>query len=100
MKDKETRGGLSPLAAMEKYATGEAVSPTSPLCGNLPQRVIHPAGAAAVPPEEDREISGIRISACVDIEYPFTEEGKPSCLSRACPKNNYCKVCCKDWSKE
>lgn len=84
MKDKETRGGLSPLPYGKQ---------------GFPQG-IHPAGAAAVPPEEDREISGIRISACVDIEYPFTEEGKPSCLSRACPKNNYCKVCCKDWSKE
>ncbi len=41
-----------------------------------------------------------RISPCVDIKYPFTEEGKPSCLSMACPKNKDCKVCCKDWSKE
>ena len=40
-----------------------------------------------------------RISPCVDIEYPFTEEGKPACLSRACPKNNTCKECCKDWRK-
>lgn len=40
-----------------------------------------------------------RISPCVDIEYPFTEEGKPSCLSRACPKDKECKVCCKDWRK-
>ena len=41
-----------------------------------------------------------RISPCVDIKYPFTEEGRPACLSRACPKNNNCKICCKDWSKE
>lgn len=87
MKGKKTRGGLSPLAAMENSTS-------------LPQRAIHPAVADAVPPEEDREISGIRISACVGIKYPFTEEGKPSCLSRACPKNKECKICCKDWSKE
>lgn len=41
-----------------------------------------------------------RIDPCVDIEYPFTEDGKPACLSRACPKNNSCKWCCKDWSKK
>lgn len=48
-------------------------------------------------PTDDKEI---RKSPCVDIKYPFTEDGRPSCLSRACPKNNDCKVCCKDWSKE
>ena len=42
----------------------------------------------------------VRIDPCVDIKYPFTEEGKPACLSRACPKNNDCKICCKDWSRE
>lgn len=42
----------------------------------------------------------IRKSPCVDIKYPFTEEGKPACLSMACPKNKDCKVCCKDWSRE
>ena len=36
-------------------------------------------------------------NSCVDIKHPYTEEGKPACLSRACPKNNTCKVCCKDW---
>lgn len=36
---------------------------------------------------------------CHEIKYPFTEEGKPACLSKACPKNKDCKVCCKDWSK-
>ena len=36
---------------------------------------------------------------CHDIKYPFTEEGKPACLSNACPKGRECKVCCKDWSK-
>lgn len=41
-----------------------------------------------------------RISPCADIKYPYTEEGKPACLSLACPKNKDCKVCCKDWSKE
>jgi hypothetical protein len=41
-----------------------------------------------------------RISPCEDIKYPYTEDGKPACLSQACPKNSYCKVCCKDWSKE
>lgn len=35
--------------------------------------------------------------ACVDIKHPYTEEGKPACLSSACPKNSTCKVCCKDW---
>ena len=39
----------------------------------------------------------LRISPCVDIKYPFTEEGKPACLSVACPKNDKCKECCKDW---
>ena len=38
-------------------------------------------------------------SSCVDIQYPFTAEGKPACLSKACPKNDTCKVCCKDWRK-
>ena len=38
-------------------------------------------------------------SPCIDIKHPFTEEGKPVCLSLACPKNDTCKVCCKDWSK-
>jgi hypothetical protein len=46
---------------------------------------------------QENEKDVIRISPCVDIEYPFTEEGKPSCLSRACPKDKECKVCCKDW---
>ena len=41
-----------------------------------------------------------RISPCEGIKYPYTEEGKPACLSLACPKNNSCKVCCKDWSRE
>ena len=40
-----------------------------------------------------------RLYPCVDIKHPFTEEGKPACLSRACPKNDTCKVCCKDWRK-
>ena len=84
MKGKKNARGLSPLTYGKQ---------------GFPQ-VIHPAGAAAVPSEEDTEISGIRISACVGIKYPFTEEGKPSCLSRACPKNKECKICCKDWSKE
>ena len=52
----------------------------------------------AIPSEVEDNVT--RISPCVDIKYPFTEEGKPACLSRACPKNNTCKVCCKDWSKE
>lgn len=47
--------------------------------------------------DQENETDVIRISPCVDIEYPFTEEGKPSCLSRACPKDKECKVCCKDW---
>ena len=87
MKGKRKRGGLSPLAAMENSQS-------------LSQRAIHPAGAAAVLPEEEKEIAGVRISACVGIKYPFTEEGKPACLSRACPKNKECKICCKDWRKE
>ena len=37
----------------------------------------------------------LRINPCVDIKYPFTEEGKPACLSVACPKNDNCKECCK-----
>ena len=47
--------------------------------------------------DQENETDVIRISPCVDIKYPFTEEGKPSCLSRACPKYKECKVCCKDW---
>ena len=58
------------------------------------------AGAVTGLSEEDRMIAGVRISACAEIKYPFTEEGKPACLSRACPKNKECKICCKDWSKE
>lgn len=34
---------------------------------------------------------------CVGISHPFTEQGKPACLSKACPKDRECKVCCKDW---
>ena len=41
----------------------------------------------------------VRISPCDGIEHPYTEEGKAACLSLACPKNNGCRVCCKDWSK-
>lgn len=54
---------------------------------------------AASSDKQETEISDARPSACVDIEYPFTEEGKPSCLSMACPKNKECKICCKDWRK-
>lgn len=74
--------------------------PSEPMENGVSHRLIHPAPAGAELSNEDTEIDGIRISACVDIKYPFTEEGKPFCLSRACPKNNTCKVCCKDWSRE
>ncbi len=57
---------------------------------------VHPAPEGSG--QSDKE-TVTRISPCVDIEYPFTEEGKPACLSRACPKNNTCKECCKDWRK-
>ena len=57
---------------------------------------VHPAPTGSISQEKE---DVIRKSSCVDIEYPFTEEGKPACLSRACPKNNTCKECCKDWRK-
>lgn len=67
---------------------------------SLPQSQFPPAGAAAIPFEERAVGTAEERSPCADIRYPFTEEGKPACLSRACPKNSYCKECCKDWSKE
>lgn len=73
--------------------------PSAAMENGVYHSLIHPAVADAELSEEDREISGIRACACVGIKYPYTEEGKPACLSRACPKNNSCKVCCKDWSK-
>lgn len=48
-------------------------------------------------PDEREEDDVIRINPCTDIQYPYTEEGKPACLSEACPKWDSCKVCCKDW---
>ena len=68
--------------------------------GEFTHNPIHPAPEGSGLPEEDKEIAGVRVCACVGVKYPFTEEGKPACLSRACPKNNNCKICCKDWRKE
>ena len=79
MKDKKK--GTIPSAAIENE-----VSDSAP----------HPAVADA---GQNTENDIQRISPCVDIKYPFTEEGKPACLSKACPKNDTCKVCCKDWRK-
>ena len=73
--------GAIPLAAIENE-----------VLGSVPHSAVADAGHSG-------EGTVTRISPCVDIEYPFTEEGKPSCLSRACPKDKECKVCCKDWRK-